>query len=57
MHLPPATPGSTHHFVTYVKKWLRTKHAILFRLSNKLVQVAFSDKTEILLCGGDNVIK
>jgi polo-like kinase 1 len=43
--------------VTYVKKWLRTKHAILFRLSNKLVQVVFSDKTEILLNGGDNSAK
>ena len=25
----------------YVKKWLRTKHAILFRLNNKVVQVCF----------------
>ena len=28
---------------------MRTKHAILFRLSNKLVQVIFEDKTEIIL--------
>jgi polo-like kinase 1 len=28
---------------------MRTKHAILFRLSNKLVQVNFQDNTEILL--------
>lgn len=33
----------------YVKKWMRTKHAIMFRLSNKLVQVNFQDHTEILL--------
>lgn len=32
-----------------VKKWLRTKHAIIFRLSNKLVQVIFFDHTEIIL--------
>jgi len=25
----------------YVKKWRREKHAILFRLSNKVVQVIF----------------
>jgi len=25
----------------YVKKWMRTKHAIMFRLSNKIVQVNF----------------
>mmetsp|Transcript_21031 Transcript_21031/g.18658 ORF Transcript_21031/g.18658 Transcript_21031/m.18658 type:complete len:300 (+) Transcript_21031:809-1708(+) len=32
-----------------VKKWLRTKHAIIFRMSNKLVQVIFFDNTEIIL--------
>lgn len=32
-----------------VKKWMRTKHAIIFRLSNKLVQVIFFDHTEIVL--------
>ena len=33
----------------YVKKWMRTKHAIMFRLSNKIVQVNFQDSTEIIL--------
>lgn len=33
----------------YVKKWMRTKHAIMFRLSNKVVQVNFQDHTEIIL--------
>ncbi|KAL4513142.1 hypothetical protein ABPG72_017827 [Tetrahymena utriculariae] len=33
----------------YVKKWVKTKNAILFRLQNKIVQVSFSDKTEIIL--------
>ena len=27
--------------VIYVKKWMRTRHAIMFRLSNKIVQVNF----------------
>ena len=27
--------------VVYVKKWMRTRHAIMFRLSNKIVQVNF----------------
>jgi polo-like kinase 1 len=27
--------------IVYVKKWMRTKHAIMFRLSNKIVQVSF----------------
>ena len=33
----------------YLKKWMKTKHAIMFRLSNKIVQVDFTDKTEIIL--------
>mmetsp|Transcript_4732 Transcript_4732/g.10265 ORF Transcript_4732/g.10265 Transcript_4732/m.10265 type:complete len:876 (-) Transcript_4732:168-2795(-) len=33
----------------FLKKWVRTKHAILFRLSNETVQVVFYDHTEILL--------
>lgn len=35
--------------VVYVKKWMRTRHAIMFRLSNKVVQVNFQDHTEIML--------
>jgi len=33
----------------YVKKWTRNKHAIMFQLSNKIVQVVFFDKTEAVL--------
>lgn len=33
----------------YVKKWMRTRHAIMLRLSNKVVQVIFEDRTEIIL--------
>ena len=33
----------------YVKKWTRTRHAIMFRMSNKVVQVLFQDKTEVIL--------
>lgn len=35
--------------VVYVKKWMRTRHAIMFRLSNKVVQVNFHDHTEVVL--------
>jgi polo-like kinase 1 len=41
---------------TYVKKWMRTRHAILFRLSNKIVQVCFQDKTEIILSSESRVV-
>lgn len=40
--------GSTTDMV-YVKKWIRTKHAILFRLSDQTVQIVFYDQTEVLL--------
>lgn len=33
----------------YVKKWMKNKHAIMFQLSNKIVQVVFFDKTEVVL--------
>lgn len=39
----------------YVKKWMRTKHAALFRLSCKVVQVDFQDKTQIVLSSAAKV--
>lgn len=44
-------PGSV-----YVKKWMRTRHAIMFRLSNKIVQVNFQDSTEILLNSDNRLV-
>jgi polo-like kinase 1 len=35
--------------MTYLKKWVRTKHAIFFRLSDQTVQIVFYDHTEVLL--------
>lgn len=35
---------------------MKTKHAILFRLSNKIVQVSFLDKTEILLSSENKMV-
>lgn len=42
--------------LVYVKKWVRTKHAILFRLSNQTVQVVFYDQTEVLMTADDRYI-
>lgn len=33
----------------YLKKWIKTKHAMLFRLSNSIIQVFFKDNSQILL--------
>ena len=41
--------GSGDRDMIYVKKWVKTRHAILFRMSNRTVQVAFFDETEIIL--------
>jgi polo-like kinase 1 len=35
--------------MAYLKKWVRTRHAVFFRLSNQTVQIVFYDHTEILL--------
>jgi hypothetical protein len=43
-----SSPRSAKSMV-YVKKWLRTKHAILFRLNDRTVQVIFYDHTEVVL--------
>jgi polo-like kinase 1 len=45
------SPGdfSSGSEMIYLKKWVRTKHAIFFRLSDQTVQIVFYDHTEILL--------
>ncbi|KAJ1440139.1 kinase-like domain-containing protein [Ochromonadaceae sp. CCMP2298] len=40
----------------FLKKWVRTKHAILFRISNRTVQVVFYDRSEVLLSSEARVI-
>ena len=44
-----AAPSEAGDGLVYLKKWVRTRHAILFRLSNRSVQVVFFDHTEVLL--------
>ncbi len=46
--VPRSSPAGDSQLI-YVKKWMRTRHAIMFRLSNKIVQVNFEDHTEIIL--------
>ena len=41
---------------TYVKNWTITEHAIMFRLSNKVVQLCFLDHTEILLTSESKIV-
>ena len=50
----PLAHGGAEHTnkdseMPFLKKWVRTRHAILFRLSNRVVQVVFFDRSEVLL--------
>jgi polo-like kinase 1 len=47
--ISPSSGKDASMSTIFLKKWVRTKHAILFRLSNQTVQVVFYDHTEILL--------
>lgn len=51
-----ALEGSNEGNPVFLKKWVRTKHAILFRLSNQTVQVVFYDHTEILLSSEARIV-
>jgi len=42
--------------LVYIKKWLKTKHATMFRLSNKIIQVDFEDKTRIVLNSNQQMV-
>ncbi|KNC56230.1 plk/plk-unclassified protein kinase [Thecamonas trahens ATCC 50062] len=55
MNVPDAKDAPTAGMV-YVKKWLRTKHAIIFRLSDKTVQVNFFDHTKIILSSEAQIV-
>lgn len=46
---PSSRSNSGECEMVYLKKWVRTKHAIFFRLSDQTVQIVFYDHTEILL--------
>jgi polo-like kinase 1 len=54
--LPAGSSVEYSKVMTHVKKWVRTRHAILFRMSNRTVQVAFFDGTELgMSCLGKTV--
>ena len=35
--------------LVYIKRWFRSKHSVIFRMSNKTVQVIFIDQTELII--------
>ena len=48
--------GSPSQGLIYVKKWLVTRHCMLFRLSNHTVQVVFNDQSELVLSSTSPVV-
>lgn len=42
--------------LSYIKKWKRAKKAILLRNSNKVIQVIFSDQSELVLASGSGIV-
>ena len=42
--------------MVHLKKWVKTKHSILFKLSNKNVQVDFQDKTQVILSNEKKIV-
>jgi len=53
---PTEEEKNTDDNAVYVKKWMKTRHAIMFRLSNKIVQVNFTDKTEVILSSENKLV-
>jgi len=53
---PSAASQASDGQAPYVKKWTRNKHAIMFQLSNKIVQVVFFDKTEAVLSSKSHMV-
>lgn len=41
--------GEQGEKLVYVRRWFRSKHAVIFRLNNKSVQVIFIDQSELLI--------
>jgi polo-like kinase 1 len=42
--------------MTFLKKWKKAKKAILFRLSNRIIQVMFQDQSELIICTGSGMV-
>lgn len=51
----PAKPADLAG-LAYIKKWKRAKKAILLRNSNKVIQVIFSDQSELVLASGSGIV-
>ena len=44
-----------NYMFTYVKKWAKSEQGIIFRLSNKVLQINFVDKSQMVIYAQKNV--
>lgn len=51
----PSRPDDMDN-LAYIKKWKRAKKAILLRNTNKVIQVIFSDQSELILASGAGMV-
>lgn len=51
---PPPSASSARP--VHVKRWMRTRHAMIFRLSNRTIQVDFFDTTQLVLIAGQSSV-
>lgn len=54
--LPKSSAREAGASLIYLKKWKRGNKAILFRLSNKIIQVVFLDTSEIILSSSSGMV-
>lgn len=41
--------------LVYIKKWSKSENGIIFRLNNKVLQINFADKSQMVIYGEKNV--
>ena len=51
-----ADPEGKMYTELFLKKWKRAKKAVLFRLSNKVIQVCYQDLSELILASGSGSV-
>lgn len=52
----PIEDGSRSQPMVFVQKWVKTRHAVLFQLSNGSFQFNFFDKSKLVLSSGGRVV-
>jgi polo-like kinase 1 len=51
-----ATTAAGTHRPVHLKRWMRTRHAMIFRLSNRVIQVDFFDTTQLVLSASQSLV-